>query len=102
MEFAKILLPLAIFCICNWGVTTLFDGKGHLGDIYMGTAYALTPYTLIQIPIIILSNVVTIEESAFYSVFNAISSKSLDLSYTIISFAMLNGVVESEYTYKKL
>ncbi len=73
MEFAKILLPLTIFCICNWGVTTLFDGKGHLGDIYMGTAYALTPYTLIQIPIIILSNVVTIEESAFYSVFNAIS-----------------------------
>ena len=72
-EFATILLPLAVFCICNWGVTTLFDGKGHLGDIYMGTAYALTPYTLIQIPIIILSNVVTIEESAFYSVFNAIS-----------------------------
>ena len=73
MEIATIVLPLAIFCICNWGVTTLFDGKGHLGDIYMGTAYALTPYTLIQIPIIILSNVVTIEESAFYSVFNAIS-----------------------------
>ena len=73
MEMATILLPLAIFCICNWGVTTLFDGKGHLGDIYMGTAYALTPYTLIQIPIIILSNVVTIEESAFYSVFNSLS-----------------------------
>ena len=72
-EFASILLPLAIFCICNWGVTTLFDGKGHLGDIYMGTAYALTPYVLIQIPIIILSNFVTVEESAFYSVFNSIS-----------------------------
>ena len=72
MEFAKVLLPLAIFCICNWGVTTLFDGKGHLGDIYMGTAYALTPYTLIQLPIIILSNFVTVEESAFYSVFNSL------------------------------
>ncbi|MBO4758691.1 MAG: YIP1 family protein [Spirochaetaceae bacterium] len=73
MEFASILLPLAIFCICNWGVTTLFDGKGHLGDIYMGTAYALTPYPLIQIPIIILSNFVTLEEGAFYVVFNDIS-----------------------------
>ena len=73
MEMATIILPLAIFCICNWGVTTLFDGKGHLGDIYMGTAYALTPYVLIQIPIIILSNFVTVEESAFYSVFNTLS-----------------------------
>ena len=73
MEIATILLPLAIFCICNWGVTTLFDGKGHLGDIYMGTAYAMTPYPLIQIPLIILSNVITREEASFYWVFNNIS-----------------------------
>ena len=73
MEMATILLPLAIFCICNWGVTTLFDGKGKLGQIYMGTAYALTPYPLIQIPIIFLSNFVTIEEGTFYTVFSNIS-----------------------------
>ena len=73
MEIATILLPLAIFCVCNWGVTTLFDGKGHLGDIYMGTAYAMTPYPLIQIPLIILSNVVTRDEASFYWVFNNLS-----------------------------
>ncbi len=73
MEIATILLPLVVFVICNWGVTTLFDGKGHLGDVYMGTAYALTPYPLIQIPIIILSNFVTKEEGTFYWVFNNIS-----------------------------
>ncbi len=73
LEFATILLPLVIFCICNWGVTTLFDGKGRLGEIYMGTAYALTPYVLIQIPMIILSNFVTVEEGAFYTVFNDLS-----------------------------
>ena len=43
MEFAKILLPFIIFVICNWGVTTLFDGKGHLGDIYKGTADVTVP-----------------------------------------------------------
>ena len=69
-EFASILIPLLIFCVCNWALTTLFDGKGHLGDIYMGSAYALTPYPLIQIPIIILSNIVTKDEAAFYDVFN--------------------------------
>ena len=72
-EFASILIPLLIFCVCNWALTTLFDGKGHLGDIYMGSAYALTPYPLIQIPIIILSNIVTKDEAAFYDVFNTIS-----------------------------
>ena len=72
-EFATILLPLIIFCICNWALTTLFDGKGHLGDIYMGSAYALTPYPLIQIPIIIISNFVTRDEVAFYTIFNNIS-----------------------------
>jgi len=72
-EVSSILLPLAIFCICNWACTTLFDGKGHLGDIYKGTAYALTPFPLIQIPLIILSNVMTADGGSFYSVFNNIS-----------------------------
>ena len=73
MEIASILVPLAIFCICNWACTTLFDGKGHLGDVYMGSAYALTPYIVIQLPLIILSNFVTVEEGTFYTVFNDIS-----------------------------
>ena len=40
IQIASILLPLFIFCVCNWGVTTLFDGKGKLGEIYMCTCYA--------------------------------------------------------------
>ena len=55
------------FCVGNWGLTTLFDGKGRLYQIYMGTAYALTPYPLIQIPMILFSNLVTEEEGAFYT-----------------------------------
>ncbi len=73
MEICSILLPLAIFCICNWACTTLFDGKGHLGDIYKGTAYALTPYVLIQIPLIIISHFVTKDEGTFYDVCSVIT-----------------------------
>ncbi len=69
----SILLPLAIFCLCNWGVTTLFDGKGKLGQIYMGTCYALTPYVLIQVPLIICSHFMTRDELTFYSVFSTLS-----------------------------
>ena len=42
-------------------------------DIYMGTAYAMTPYVLIQLPLIVLSNVVTEEEGAFYTYFGYFS-----------------------------
>lgn len=63
-----VVFPLALWCVGNWGLTTLFDGKGKLSQIYMGTAYALTPFVLIQFPMIIFSNLVTTDEGAFYSV----------------------------------
>ncbi len=68
LYIASVLFPLALWCVGNWGLTTLFDGKGKLKQVYMATAYALTPYPLIQFPLIIFSNVVTVEEGAFYSV----------------------------------
>lgn len=68
LYIASILFPLSLWCVGNWGLTTLFDGKGKLKQVYMATAYALTPYPLIQFPLIIFSNVVTVEEGAFYSV----------------------------------
>ena len=39
----------------------------------MGTAYAMTPYILIQLPLVLLSNVVTEEEGAFYVYFGYFS-----------------------------
>lgn len=72
-EMLAILLPILIWCVANWSLTTLFEGKGRMPDIYMGTAYALTPYVLIQLPLILLSNVVTVEEGAIYSVLSSIS-----------------------------
>lgn len=68
-----ILIPILIGCLSNWGLTTLFDGKGTMKDIYMAVGYALTPYVIIQIPLIFMSNVVTADEGAFYLVFNQFS-----------------------------
>lgn len=73
LYLASILFPLALWVIGNWGLTTLFDGKGKLGQVYMATCYALTPYPLIQFPLMIFSNFVTVDEAEFYSVVSAIS-----------------------------
>ncbi len=72
-EVLQILAPLLLFVVANWGITTLFDGKGSLKEVYMGVAYALTPYILLQIPMVILSNFVTADEGVFYTLLNAIS-----------------------------
>ena len=39
----SVLLPLVIFVLGNWGLTTLFEGKGRLRDVYMGTSTLWRP-----------------------------------------------------------
>ena len=73
LYIASIVFPLALWCLGNWGLTTLFDGKGTLKNIYIATCYGLTPYPLFQFPLILFSNMVTVEEGAFYSVLSVIA-----------------------------
>ncbi len=70
---SSILLPLGLFVIGNWALTTLFDGKGRLGQVYLATCYAITPYILVQVPLMIFSNFLTVEEVQFYSVLSVVS-----------------------------
>ena len=95
LYIASILFPLALWCIGNWGLTTLFDGKGKLSQIYMATCYAMTPYPLMQFPLILLSNIVTKEEGDFYLV---LSSISIIWSAFLIVAAMMQI---HEYTLSK-
>ncbi len=67
-EMGSLLLPFLVLCIANWAMTTLFEGKGRFKDIYMGMCYALVPYIIIQLPMILVSNMLTFEEGSFYSV----------------------------------
>jgi hypothetical protein len=67
-QSASLLLPFLILCVANWAMTTLFDGKGRFRDIYMAMCYALVPYVLIQLPLVLVSNCITFEEASFYTV----------------------------------
>ncbi len=95
LYLASVLFPLALWCVGNWALTTLFDGKGTLKQVYMATCYAMAPYPLLQIPLTILSNMVTVEEGAFYSV---ISGFSLVACGVLIVLAMMQI---HEYTISK-
>ena len=72
-EMGSLLLPFLILCLANWAMTTLFDGKGRFKDIYMAMCYSLVPYVLIQLPMTLVSNMLTYEEGSFYSVLLSVS-----------------------------
>lgn len=70
---ASLLLPFLILCLANWALSTLFDGKGRFKDIYMAMCYALIPYVLIQLPLILLSHMISFDEASYYSILMSIS-----------------------------
>ena len=73
-QAASLLLPFLILCLANWSMTTLFDGKGRFSDIYIAMCYALVPYTLIQLPMVFVSNFISFDEAAFYNVLISFSN----------------------------
>lgn len=75
VEFASVLLPFFLWAGVNWAFTTLMSGKGTFKEIIISTAYALLPIVLINLPLIIVSNYLILDEGAFY--------------YLLISIAML-------------
>ncbi|MCL1845934.1 MAG: YIP1 family protein [Defluviitaleaceae bacterium] len=58
----NIVLPILLFSLANWCLTTLFDGKGRIRDIYMGYAYAMVPQLLIRAAIVPLTFILTSDE----------------------------------------
>lgn len=65
-EIKFIVLPFFLWCIANWSLTTLMDGEGKFKEILIATGYALIPLVLVQIPLILMSNMLTAKEASFY------------------------------------
>jgi len=74
VEMISVALPFLLWCVVNWGFTTLMDGKGTIKDIYIASAYALAPIIMINIPATIASNFMTADEGTFYYLLVAVST----------------------------
>lgn len=73
IELASVLGPFILWCGVNWALTTLMEGKGTPKDVYIFSAYALTPIILVNLPLTLVSNFLTVEEGAFYYFFLILS-----------------------------
>lgn len=51
-----VLVPLFLFVLANWCLTTLFEGEGSFKDVFIATSYSLVPIPLLVIPATIYSN----------------------------------------------
>jgi hypothetical protein len=51
-----VLVPLFLWVVGNWCLTTLFDGEGSLKDIFIACSYSLLPIPMLMIPMTIFSN----------------------------------------------
>lgn len=91
-EAANILLPFILWCIVNWALTTLMEGKGTFKDIYIATAFALVPIILIFVPITLFSHFLTQPEGAFISL-----AKTIALIW-MIGLVFVGTMVTHEYS----
>lgn len=60
------ILPLILWNVANYLVSTISDGEGRFRDVVIGSAYSLFPYALFALPIALLSNVLTLSEIFIY------------------------------------
>ena len=67
-----LILPVLLFCISNWAITTLMDGKGSFRDIFLVVCYSLIPFILFNFISPLLSNRLSLNDSAYLMIFDAI------------------------------
>lgn len=74
--YLQIINVLAVFIgyvFVNYLISTLFDGEGKFKDLFIATSYCLLPFIIIQVPLTIVSHVLTYNEMFVYSMISQIS-----------------------------
>ena len=86
VSIISVVIPVILWCVSNWCLTTLFDGEGSFKDIYIATCYSLAPLPLFMIISTILTNVMVSSEG---SMVNLITTIGFIWAILLIFFGML-------------
>ncbi len=66
-EVIYILLPIGLWNVANYLISSINDGEGRLRHVIIGSAYSLFPVVLFSLPITLLSNLLTLNEVFIYT-----------------------------------
>ncbi|MFW5985300.1 MAG: YIP1 family protein [Halanaerobiaceae bacterium] len=94
-EFFNILIPVGLWSLVNWALTTLMEGKGTLKEIFIATVYSFTPVVIFFLPLTVISNFLLIKEGTFYYFIFYLA-----LIWSIVLLIM-STMVTHEYTLSK-
>ena len=95
IQITAVMVPVLLWCVANWCLTTLFDGEGSFKDIFVATSYAIIPVPLLIIPSVIYSNFALANES---TIINLLVSFAFIWAGLLIFFGMM---VTHDYTFGK-
>lgn len=71
-EIALVVIPVVLFSLANWAVTTLAEGKGSFKDIFLVTCYSLMPLIIFQTVTPIISHLMTLNELVYLQMIDAV------------------------------
>lgn len=84
-----------MFCLSNWLFSTFFEGKGSFRNVWIHFAYALVPMLATSLMEVVLSNVLTLDESFFITYLGVFGT-----AYTLFLMFIGNGELH-QYSFKK-
>ena len=67
-QIAIIVLPVVLFTLANYSITTLTEGKGSFKDIFMVTCYSLMPLIIFQVITPILTHIMSLNELTYLTI----------------------------------
>ena len=95
IQIIAVVVPVVLWIVGNWCLTTLFDGEGSFKDIYIATCYSLAPLPFFVTISTILSNVLTVTEGSILSLL-------VTFGYLWVGILLFFGmVVTHDYTTGK-
>ena len=95
IQLTGVLVPVLLWTVSNWCLTTLFDGEGSFKDIFVATCYALVPLPILIIPSVIISNFSVASEA---TIINLLVSIAFIWCGLLIFFGTM---VTHDYTFGK-
>ncbi len=94
-QFTGVLVPMALWVVANWCLTTLFEGEGSFKDILLATCYSLIPLPILMIPSTMLTHIFTLDESSIVTLLTTVG-------FVWTGFLLFFGVmVTHDYSFGK-